>query len=305
MLEPEGGNPLHIAAKRNNIEIMNLLLKYRANINIRGSYGDTPLLWACSHNNMKAVEFLVHRSADVNLLARDHGGSYHKDRSPLYYAFQSDNFIMAKFLLMNGADVHYTRPYDREYFKDNLHRTYAVFSDPLFRKYLRPEHTRYNPYYVENIERLRQMGRIPRLKTWEDRKIEYAMEKEEKNRKSRKRNLAIKLTIPPLYLGTSIFLREYTFRGNPQNNHFGTFNGMLGLSIVGGLVVGGIGLLVGTSSKSKKFSTVLGPMVFGAVVGIVAGGYLGYRYRSHFKNNRGLYYGATAVFCIPILVIRF
>jgi len=126
-----------------------------------------------------------------------------------------------------------------------------------------------------------------------------------KRKRSRTINLVKDLTIHPLYLETSIFLFENTFRGNPQNNHFGTVNAMLGTCALGVLTGGFTGYGLGLIGNRFSSDTVSGAILIGAVIGGIGGGYLGYRYRNQFKSNRGLYYGAAAFFSLSIIAIRF
>jgi ankyrin repeat protein len=57
---------LHSAVITDNIEIAKLLLENKANVNIKDSYGNTPL-WRASHMNPKIIKLLLDYGADYNI----------------------------------------------------------------------------------------------------------------------------------------------------------------------------------------------------------------------------------------------
>ncbi|KAF2888269.1 hypothetical protein ILUMI_17904 [Ignelater luminosus] len=74
MLPPPDGwgrTPLHRAAKEGHVEIVRLLIKRKANVNVQDEKGVTPLLLAGGNKNKSAfediVEILVDAGADVNI----------------------------------------------------------------------------------------------------------------------------------------------------------------------------------------------------------------------------------------------
>ena len=76
----EGTTPLIVAAVRKQVEVVRLLLTARdININIRQHDGATPLFAATESNCPEIVELLIRRGADVNLPLND-------STSPLCYA---------------------------------------------------------------------------------------------------------------------------------------------------------------------------------------------------------------------------
>ena len=48
--------------------IISLLLKYGADINLRSSDGRTALMWSAFRNNVKMVKFLLEHGADITLV---------------------------------------------------------------------------------------------------------------------------------------------------------------------------------------------------------------------------------------------
>ena len=70
--EIPGVTVLHIASKENNEpEIIDLLVKSRANVNAQDAEGFTPLHMATIHGNLKIVKKLVDLEADVNIVTTD------------------------------------------------------------------------------------------------------------------------------------------------------------------------------------------------------------------------------------------
>jgi ankyrin repeat protein len=72
-----GSTPLHVAA--NKREVAELLIAHGADVNARNNYGATPLHRAAAKGSADVVELLLGNGSDVN--ARDNDGT-----SPLHYA---------------------------------------------------------------------------------------------------------------------------------------------------------------------------------------------------------------------------
>lgn len=93
-------SPLHyyVRDKSDCIEMIELLLQYNADINFKvdQQYGSSPLHCAAESGNIALVKFLLKKGADSQLV--DEYGS-----SILHYA---KNTEIAKLLVQNGADVH-------------------------------------------------------------------------------------------------------------------------------------------------------------------------------------------------------
>lgn len=65
--DSEGRTALHMAVDRNNLEIVEFLIKHGANLNIQDHEGSTPLHYAalCEHKEMCAT--LLSHGADKNI----------------------------------------------------------------------------------------------------------------------------------------------------------------------------------------------------------------------------------------------
>ena len=63
--------PLHIASKRDRVNIINLLLEYGAFINVKDSTGKTPLHYACMYNILNNVQILLFQFASPLIIDND------------------------------------------------------------------------------------------------------------------------------------------------------------------------------------------------------------------------------------------
>lgn len=99
----KGLTPLHIATNNNNIKIVELLLEKGANVNIdTSSIGLKPIHIACynNNNNIEMVKLLLSHGAKVNVKKSSHW------YTPLLYAVKNDNVEIAKLLINNDAQVN-------------------------------------------------------------------------------------------------------------------------------------------------------------------------------------------------------
>ena len=117
-LNREGNSVLYVAAEKNQVDKINLLLDNGADVNIRNERGITPLNVACDKKAFAAIQVLIDRGADVN--TRTNRGN-----TPLTcmatgkgctlvnaVAFNTvyDFTDVAEVLLDNGADVNLGSP---------------------------------------------------------------------------------------------------------------------------------------------------------------------------------------------------
>jgi cytohesin len=100
------GAPLHIAAERGRLDLVQVLIERGADVNIRDSQGRTPLHAAAIGGNAEVIRLLIKLGADVN--ARDNYGE-----TPLHLvaaegaAYPHPSYEeAAKALLDAGADVN-------------------------------------------------------------------------------------------------------------------------------------------------------------------------------------------------------
>ena len=86
------------AAYCNHVDVVRLLLEFRAEVDRRDTWGKTPLIAAASEGHDDVVRVLLDAGADVD--ASEEGG-----KSALYYACCAGHTSTAKLLLDRGADV--------------------------------------------------------------------------------------------------------------------------------------------------------------------------------------------------------
>ncbi len=101
--EDDGGStPLCYAARNDtdNTELLELLIKNGAKVNITNSYGRNALIEAVSSGSIKKVNFLIKKGAQVNRKSEDFGGV-----SAIGVAAFDENLEMVKLLIDNGADI--------------------------------------------------------------------------------------------------------------------------------------------------------------------------------------------------------
>ena len=68
MIDEDGYTLLHYACEYNRNEIVELLLDYGANPNIKDKpFHLTPLHWATNNNNKSMIKLLIYRGADPEL----------------------------------------------------------------------------------------------------------------------------------------------------------------------------------------------------------------------------------------------
>lgn len=92
---------LHIAAELGSISMI-LVLLFKCehlNVNVRDSFGDTPLNAACQRKiNSKVIAILLKNGANPNVSNKFH-------RTPLFYAVTHKNIAVAILLIKHNADV--------------------------------------------------------------------------------------------------------------------------------------------------------------------------------------------------------
>jgi ankyrin repeat protein len=106
-LTAQAGNErtaLNMAVGSGATEIVELLLKHKADVNARDTSGNTPLLRAMSEANLPIAEVLLAHKADVTAI--DSEGN-----TVLARAVHADNRAMARLLLSKGANANDTNSY--------------------------------------------------------------------------------------------------------------------------------------------------------------------------------------------------
>jgi len=99
---PRKSTALHTATYWGQSEIVELLVKNGANVNVQNIYGDTPLMNSANHGDVQAVKFLLKKGADVNL--KDKDGETALFRAAM--GGKNVNVKIMELLLKKGADVN-------------------------------------------------------------------------------------------------------------------------------------------------------------------------------------------------------
>jgi len=99
-LDKQGNTCAHFAAKKGDIDMLQLLSDYGANLNIQteGECQMLPIHWAASEGKINSIKFLLDNRVDVN--SQDSAGC-----SPLIIATQHNMSNCVIFLVKNGADL--------------------------------------------------------------------------------------------------------------------------------------------------------------------------------------------------------
>lgn len=96
---------LMLAAERSDVRTMEFLLDRGADVNAREAYlQTTPLIFAVRAGSVEALRLLIDKGADVNAM---------EDRAmvntypPLYFAIAQDRLDLVQLLVKHGADVNF------------------------------------------------------------------------------------------------------------------------------------------------------------------------------------------------------
>ncbi len=92
------GSPLLRAAACNHVDVVRLLLEFRAEVNRRDQWGKTPLIAASKEGHDECMRVLLDAGADVD-------ASEEEGRCALYYACAAGHASTVRLLLDRGADV--------------------------------------------------------------------------------------------------------------------------------------------------------------------------------------------------------
>lgn len=89
--DKDGDTPLHTAAQRGNVKLLEWLLAAGANVNAKNKLGGTPLMWAAVFGHQPAAALLLEKGADPKL--KDNGG-----RTAAAWATKNQREEVAQFL---------------------------------------------------------------------------------------------------------------------------------------------------------------------------------------------------------------
>ncbi|PRD22307.1 UNVERIFIED_CONTAM: Ank3 [Trichonephila clavipes] len=125
-----GCTALHLSSKNEHLDVIKLLIRNGAVINIWNNIHDSPLFLAIENGNFEIIEFLIAEGADINLtnffgFKALHFSILHRKKevvayliqkganindpcyrqTPLQLAVQNNDFEMAQVLINNGAEI--------------------------------------------------------------------------------------------------------------------------------------------------------------------------------------------------------
>ena len=98
MVDDQSRTGLHYAAMNGNLQILAILIKAKAKLNIADKLGDTPLHLAAEQGQTEAAELLLDVGAEVDPQNKD-------GMTPLMIAASRGNLELVRALLAKGASV--------------------------------------------------------------------------------------------------------------------------------------------------------------------------------------------------------
>ncbi|XP_076285606.1 uncharacterized protein LOC143211647 [Lasioglossum baleicum] len=107
---------LHEAVKRKQVQMVKLLINYRANVNVKNSQGETPIVNAIQNTDTKMIELLLTNGADIK-----------EDPKVVCTAVRCGNLEIVEDLLKNGADINAL---------DNMYFSFSLLHYAVLRKQL-------------------------------------------------------------------------------------------------------------------------------------------------------------------------
>ncbi len=97
-MDSNGLTPLMIASAKNQLKIVEFLVKSGADLNLKGAGQNTALFFAVTSNHLDIVQFLVEHGAEVNVMNSE-------GFTPWIFSQKTKNLPMAEFLEANGANL--------------------------------------------------------------------------------------------------------------------------------------------------------------------------------------------------------
>jgi ankyrin repeat protein len=99
-IDKDGNNSLHLAVYTKDPEICSIILSSPIVVNNRKKTGESPLHLACNFQLTDIVELLIKHHADINVQDYDH------EFTPLHYSITLNNNKISRLLIQAGADVN-------------------------------------------------------------------------------------------------------------------------------------------------------------------------------------------------------
>ena len=89
---------IHIASESSNIDILNMLIALKANLNIKNKINETPIHFAVRSKNIDNIDTLLSQGVDMSL-------SNIKGETPMFYAMTTGNLRIIKMLYNNNSPI--------------------------------------------------------------------------------------------------------------------------------------------------------------------------------------------------------
>lgn len=120
------GTSLSVACIFDNTEIATYCIENGADVNVRDSSSDTPLIASCKAGNFELVKLLIENGAEIN--ARN---KY--DKTPISRALSghSENYELIKYLLEKGADPFIEENYTGDDPRVNIYTAYDYAKESI------------------------------------------------------------------------------------------------------------------------------------------------------------------------------
>ena len=109
----DGETPLCYATRTNNFDLLQLLIKYKANVNAKDKDGHMPLHNAILNKNYNIIELLLKEGADKKTLFDSHIGARGYRETPLNHAARTNNLHLLKLLFKYGGANMLSRDYNK------------------------------------------------------------------------------------------------------------------------------------------------------------------------------------------------
>lgn len=94
----EGNTALQVAASNGNVEMAQLLIDYKAEIDSKDSCGQTPLIYAAHYGNTEVARLLIKNGANINTRTI-------ANATPAYLAARGKHNEVYQLLVSSGADI--------------------------------------------------------------------------------------------------------------------------------------------------------------------------------------------------------